>query len=165
VTSGGSAHMVRRRAVAGALGAVLLAGLSACAGSGGTSAGGSGLGSEPDTTVAGTWRPVEIAGYQLPAEYPDAFRTATITFDGAGGWLGSDGCNRLSGTYRFHGDGRLEATVGPSTLIGCANVPNGQVLSSAVQARLHATVLTLLDHSGRVLARYERMDSTNAPAT
>lgn len=161
--------MVRRAALAVSLGVglgmVLLTGASGCASSGGNVAGGSGLGSEPDTTVAGTWRPLEITGFEPPAEYPDAFRSATITFNGAGGWMGSDGCNRLSGTYRFRGDGELEATVGPSTLIGCANVPNGQVLTSAARVRLAAAVLTLLDHGDRVLARYERVDPANAAAT
>jgi len=147
---------VRRTAVVLML--LLLA--SACASSGGTSA--SGLGSEPDTTVAGTWRPVMVTGYELPAEYPDGFRTATITFNGAGRWMGSDGCNGLSGTYGFHGDGELEATVGPSTLIGCANVPNAQVLVSATRARLNGSELTLLDNRGQVLARYERVVSAAA---
>jgi heat shock protein HslJ len=144
---------------------LLLGAVAACAGSGGKSGGGSGLGSEPDTTVAGTWRPVMITGYEPPAEYPDGFRTATISFNGAGGWLGSDGCNRLSGTYVFHGDGRLETTVGPSTLIGCANVPNAAVLAAAVQARLDGQQLTLLDKRGVVLARYERVNPTTAAAT
>jgi heat shock protein HslJ len=145
--------------------AVLLGGAAACASSGGKTAGGSGLGSEPDTTVAGTWRPVLVAGYELPAEYPDGFQTATITFNGAGGWMGSDGCNRLSGTYRFHGDGELEATAGPTTMIGCANVPNGQVLTSATRVRLDGAELTLLNHSGLVLARYERVNPSDAAAT
>ena len=153
--------MVRRTAVV--MTVLLLA--SACAGSGGKQAGGSGLGSEPDTTVAGTWRPVMVADYELPGEYPDGFQRATITFNGAGGWMGSDGCNQLSGTYRFHGDGQLEATVGPSTLIGCANVPNGQVLASATQAQLDEPTLTLLDKRGQVLARYERVNPGNAAAT
>jgi heat shock protein HslJ len=144
---------------------VLLGVVAACGGSGGKAAGGSGLGSEPDTTVAGTWRPVTITGYELPSAYPDAFQTATITFNGAGGWMGSDGCNRLTGTYVFHGDGRLEATAGPSTLIGCANVPNGSVLAAAVQARLKGAELTLLDKRGAVLARYERVNPTTAAAT
>jgi heat shock protein HslJ len=155
-----------RPALARVAAIILLTGAAAsCGGSGGKSAGGSGLGSEPDTTVAGTWRPVMITGYEPPPEYPDGFRTATITFNGAGGWLGSDGCNRLSGTYVFHGDGRLRATVGPSTLIGCANVPNGSVLAAAVQARLKGAELTLLDKRGAVLARYERVNPTTAAAT
>jgi heat shock protein HslJ len=139
--------------------ALLFGVVAACAGSGGNAPGGSGPGSEPDTAVAGTWRPVMIAGYELPAEYPDGFRTATITFNGSGRWLGSDGCNRLAGTYRFHADGGLETTVGPTTMIGCANVPNGEVLASATRARLDAAELTLLSRSGQVLARYERVVS------
>jgi heat shock protein HslJ len=145
---------------------VLLLGLvTACVHSGGKSGGGSGLGSEPDTTVAGTWRPVVLTGYELPSAYPDGFQAATITFNGSGGWQGSDGCNRLNGTYVFHGDGRLEATVGPSTLIGCANVPNGAVLAAAAQARLDAGQLILLDHRDRVLGRYERVNAAAAPST
>lgn len=141
--------------------AVLLGGTAACATSGGKA--GSGPGSEPDTTVAGTWRPIEVTGYELPAEYPEGFRTATITFNGAGGWLGSDGCNRLSGTYRLHGDGELEATAGPATLIGCANVPNAQVLTSATRVRLDGNLLTFLDDGGGVLGTYARVPPEVAP--
>lgn len=154
--------MVRRTVVVLLMTVALGTGLSACGGSGGKQAGGSGLGSEPDTTVAGTWQPVTIAGYELPPEYPDGLERATITFDGAGSWSGSDGCNRLTGTYRFHGDGGIEATSGPQTLIGCANVPNGRALTSARQAQLDGAVLTLLDEHGGVLARYQRVATAAA---
>jgi len=48
-----------------------------------------------------------------------------IEFNADGSWVGSDGCNGVTGAWAMGDDGRLLATVGPQTLIGCEGVPVG----------------------------------------
>ena len=73
------------------------------------------------------------------------------------GWHGSDGCNALAGTYRVGPDGSLAATAGPQTLIGCANVPNGVVVTSAARVEIDEDRLSFLDDGGAVLGSYARL--------
>lgn len=109
------------------------------------------------TAVIGTWRPVRIAGFQPRPGYPDALAQAPVTFDGSGAWRASDGCNQSSGAYVLGAGGRISVTVGPSTLIGCANVPNATALSRAATLQVVGDRLTLRSATGLVLAVYTRV--------
>ena len=144
-------------AVAG-LCALVLALLGACASQGGTkSPPGGPLTDDVASAIIGTWRPMTIAGYTPQAHFADGVARATITFERGGRWHGSDGCNAMSGTYRLGRGGAISTTVGPSTAIGCANVPNGQVLGSAATAQVVGQQLTFMDGVGVVLGRYMRL--------
>jgi hypothetical protein len=48
------------------------------------------------------WKATELAGKPTPAQ--DANREAHLMFQAAGRVSGSDGCNRVSGTYQLKGD-------------------------------------------------------------
>ena len=53
---------------------------------------------------------------------PDVDRSgkAFVSFDASGRWHGSDGCNEGIGVYALGSGGRLLATEGFSTLVGCS---------------------------------------------
>ncbi|GAB2450191.1 hypothetical protein HD599_002192 [Conyzicola lurida] len=70
-----------------------------------------------------------------------------------GSWTGSDGCNGGSGRWVVGDDGRILATAGPSTLIGCdgAAVPNW--LAAASTAGLTDSQLVFFDTAGIELGR------------
>jgi hypothetical protein len=83
---------------------------------------------------------------------------AVVTFDAAGRWSGSDGCNRLGGTYQVDPSGAFKGTLdGVHTLIGCANVPNDDVMRTATRATGGDAELTFQSSDGRDLARYVRV--------
>jgi heat shock protein HslJ len=109
------------------------------------------------TALVGTWRPLEIAGYRVPAAYPDAMTYAAITFLSDGNWRASDGCNMTHGSYVLDSGGRISVTSGPTTLIGCANVPNAEVLSRARTVQVVGDRLTLRSTPGATLATYQRV--------
>jgi heat shock protein HslJ len=111
--------------------------------------------------IVGTWRPVEIPGYTPPPQYPNALRDATITFDGKHTLQGTDGCNGFRIDYRVTSDGGLRVGEGAQTLIGCANVPNDEVVSSADRVQISGGSLTFTDAKGKVLGRYTRAGATN----
>lgn len=109
------------------------------------------------TAMIGTWRPLRIAGYQPPPGYRDGLARAPVTFEASGSWRASDGCNLSSGTYVLDAGGRISVTVGPSTLIGCANVPNATALGRAATIQVTGDRLTLRSATGLVLAVYQRV--------
>jgi heat shock protein HslJ len=107
--------------------------------------------------IVGTWRPAEIPGYTPPPQYPNALRDATITFDGQHTLQGTDGCNGFRLDYRVTSDGKIRVGEGVQTLIGCANVPNDEVVSSAARVQVSAGSLTFVDSHGTLLGRYDRV--------
>jgi heat shock protein HslJ len=122
-----------------------------------------GPGGTTDLAVAivGTWRPVEIPGYSAPPQYPNALRDATITFDGQHTLQGTDGCNGFRVSYRVTSGGLLRVGQGSETMIGCANVPNDRVVSSAARVQVSGASLTFTDAGGKVLGRYTRAGATS----
>jgi heat shock protein HslJ len=147
--------------------AVLLGGAAACATSHPDGAAPGGPASDPGldlpSAVVGTWRPVEITGYRVPADYPDAFRTATITFTSDHRLRGSDGCNRFDVSYHVSRDGSIRVGQGAMTLIGCANVPNDQVTGRAARVAFEDGLLTFVDQDGDVLGSYGRVPTEASP--
>ena len=144
------------RIATGAAVALLLGAGAGCASSGGRH----GPSVDPAgllVAVVGTWRPVEIAGYVPPPQYPDALRGATITFDTHHRLQGTDGCNRFSVGYILAPDGSIQVGQGAMTAIGCANVPNDVVTSTARRVSIDNDQLVFLDADGSVLGRYERV--------
>ena len=110
----------------------------------------------PIVQVVGTWKPVWIAGFTR--DLAALAETAFVSFDTAGNWRGSDGCNGLAGTYQVDPSGTFKATPsGLRTLIGCANVPNDDVMRTATRVSGGDAALTFLAVDGRELARYVRV--------
>ncbi|MGW1346593.1 META domain-containing protein [Kribbella sp. NPDC002412] len=105
-------------------------------------------------SVAGTWRPVQMAGLtSLKTERPD---DPVVEFRADGTWTGSDGCNGLQGTYTIGQRGEFTAKAGPQRLIGCDNVPHTAVLQGAKRITLDADTLKFFAADGRELASYAR---------
>ena len=71
-------------------------------------------------------------------------------------WAGSDGCNRSSGAWGVDDAGRLLATGGITTAMGCdgAQVPGW--VTWAGRAGFDGEVLVLLDRDGGELGRLVR---------
>jgi hypothetical protein len=149
-----------RTSLAVALSAGLLSAVAACAIGGADAGAADPSASNPVTRILGTWMPVEIPGYVVPPGFPNAFALATITFDGKGHWHGSDGCNQLLGTYRVGVDGVISTTSSPTTLIGCANVPNARVLHAATHAHIIDGGLVLTDKADEIVGRYQHIANT-----
>jgi heat shock protein HslJ len=108
-----------------------------------------------EQTVAGTWRPVQIAGVKsLKAPRPE---DPVLVFKADGTWTGSDGCNSLQGTFSIGADGAFTATLGPQHLIGCTNVPHTGVLNDAKRVAFSDNdTLEFLGPDGQQLASYAR---------
>jgi heat shock protein HslJ len=114
------------------------------------------------------WRATELAGKTVPAR--ESAREAHLVFDSAGRVSGSDGCNRVSGTYQSKGE---TLTFGPArgTLMACADtavVGEGfrAALNRARRFRIAGTRLEVFDVAGVLLGIFEgRAPSVLAPAT
>jgi heat shock protein HslJ len=111
--------------------------------------------------LIGTWRPVEIVGYdnaKLPPRGVAAKDAASITFTSQGRWRGSDGCNGIGGKCTASDDGSITVDAsGAQTLIGCANVPNRGVLGRAARFIIEDRSLTFYAADGHRLGTYEQM--------
>jgi heat shock protein HslJ len=124
------------------------------AGCGDDDAGGSvTTGADPRESIQGTWYPLEIEGYTVAPEYADSYAAAYLEF-GDGEWNGSDGCNKIKGTYELDAEGQLTVTGGVSTKIGCANVPHYRVMSESTEVKIDAD--TLIFSGMEPTARYTR---------
>ncbi|MBE1491827.1 META domain-containing protein [Plantactinospora soyae] len=95
--------------------------------------------------LTGRWVPI---GGRAPKAY--------VELGADGGWSGSDGCNGQGGRWVAGPAGALLATTGPSTEIGCANVPVGSWLGATRRAGLDGEVLVLLDAVGGETGRLRR---------
>lgn len=98
---------------------------------------------DPGADLVGTW---------LPAN-GQADGRAFVTLKADGRWNGSDGCNKTRGTWRSGADGEFAATSGPSTKIGCENVPIATWLADATHAEFNGDVLVLRDATGAETGR------------
>jgi heat shock protein HslJ len=105
-------------------------------------------------TVTGSWRPQRLAGFtSLKAGRPE---DPIITFKADGTWVGSDGCNALSGTYAIGQRGEFSSQSNGQRLIGCDNVPHTAVLAAARRITADTTSLAFYAGDGHEVARYAR---------
>lgn len=106
------------------LGAVVLVGVLALAGC--ASPGGASRTAVNAADLVGTWTIDEsFSGPEQPF----------IAIIDDGSWIGSDGCNRVQGTWELGDAGALTTTAGPSTLMACdgAQLPLAMALATFVQ--------------------------------
>jgi heat shock protein HslJ len=100
------------------------------------------------------WRATELAGKPTPAQDPK--REAHLQFQAEGRVSGSDGCNRLTGSYQLKGDqvtfaqmvGTQMACLNPSGIEG----PFRDALKRATRLTVTEDRLALLDATGTRLA-------------
>lgn len=140
------------------LGGLLFAALAAaCSSSGSTSASPptsappaplpSGALAATSADILGLWKPTGPHGNSSPA----------FVLFSADRWSGSDGCNPFNGQYTLTGDGRLTASSGPTTLIGCLNWKGPTWVSEASRIAISGgNKLVLYDKSGKRLGEMVR---------
>jgi heat shock protein HslJ len=103
------------------------------------------------------WKAVEIAGKPIPAQ--PGTREAHLVFQADGRISGSDGCNRMSGSYEVEED-RIAFGQTLSTRMACpgtGEVEQGfrAALKDASRWRITADRLELFDAGGVRLAAFE----------
>ncbi|MEU6203441.1 hypothetical protein ABZ814_07620 [Micromonospora musae] len=96
----------------------------------------------------------DLRGRWVPAGRDSGRAHVELRDDGE--WRGSDGCNGQSGRWVAGAEGALLATAGPSTLIGCDNVPLASWLAKATRAGMDGELLVLLDADGKESGRLAR---------
>ncbi|QIK83939.1 META domain-containing protein [Sanguibacter sp. HDW7] len=95
----------------------------------------------------------ELVGRWLPAEPVGDPEASHLTLAADGTWVGSDGCNGVSGLW-LSDKGSWRAIAGPQTLIGCEGVQMPVFASGARAAGLDADGrLVLVDAQGAELVR------------
>jgi heat shock protein HslJ len=104
----------------------------------------------PDGTPPATG--ADLVGSWLPSDGQAGGR-AFVELGADGHWTGSDGCNHTKGTWRSGPDGEFVATSGPSTRIGCENVPIATWLADATHAEFDGGSLVLRDATGAETGR------------
>src|SRR5262245_21140751 len=119
------------------------------------------------STLDGTsWRATELAGKATPAQDPQ--HEAYLEFQ-AGRVSGSDGCNRITGSYQLTGD-RVTFTQMAATQMACLNTseiegPFRDALNNASRLTVAGDRMELLDAAGTRLAIFAaaRQASASAP--
>lgn len=113
--------------------------------------------------------PDDLLGRWVPAgRLPTDPRSPQLPFlhlDHGGAWRGSDGCNGQGGRWVSASDGRLLATSGGQTLVGCNNVDVGSWLTNAVAAAFDGQTLVLLAGDGTETGRLSRDEAPVTPRT
>jgi heat shock protein HslJ len=110
----------------------------------------------PQSLEGRYWKAVELVGKPAPAQ--DARREAHLIFASAGSVSGSDGCNRMSGTYELKGDAiKFGQMMG--TLMACPNTGDvdrlfREALASASRLSVVGDRLELFDASGKRVALF-----------
>jgi hypothetical protein len=98
-------------------------------------------------TLVGRWVPDAADTVQRP-------QVPFLRLDADGSWTSSDGCNGSMGRWTAGSDGRVLATSGASTLIGCHNVELARWWSgTAARAGFDGPALVLIDRDGNELTR------------
>ena len=100
------------------------------------------------------WKAIELAGKPMPAQDPQ--REAHLQFQAGGRVSGSDGCNRLTGTYQRSGD-RLTFGQMAATQMACVDAtdiegPFREALKNVARFTINADRLEFFDASGTRLA-------------
>lgn len=109
------------------------------------------------SALIGAWRPVDIVGFDRSKLTVAHSTKAAITFGMDGKWSGTDGCNRVGGTYRAADNGSITADAGAATtLMSCDNVPNRGALELAARFKIDGRSLTLYAADGSGVASYEK---------
>jgi heat shock protein HslJ len=120
----------------------------------------------PESALVGTyWKAVELAGTATPTQDPK--REAHLEFQAGGRVSGSDGCNRVTGSYRLTDDRVTFQTVG--TLMACMKSsgtegPFREALKAAARLTVAGDRLELFDASGTRLAAFLARRQASAPA-
>lgn len=99
-------------------------------------------------SLAGRWVPTGAGDVERP-------RVPFLRLAADGTWTSSDGCNGSLGRWAAGDDGRVLATSGASTAIGCHNIPVDQWWPSAARAGFDGRTLVLLDADGHELGRLD----------
>jgi putative lipoprotein len=112
------------------------------------------------------WRAVELAGKPTPSQ--NATREVHLVFQAADRVSGSDGCNRITGSYERKGDG-ITFGLMAGTQMACADnadIEQGfrAALKGASRLRIAGDRLELLDATGSRLAAFEGRAQTPSPA-
>jgi heat shock protein HslJ len=108
--------------------------------------------------LIGTWRPVEMVGYNGPLSRSGS-DNADVRFAADGRWRGSDGCNGLGGPYKATDAGAITAEPGGggTTAMWCNNVPNDAVLDNATRFTIVGRSLVFYTANGQMLGTYQHV--------
>lgn len=113
-----------------------------------------------DDDLAGTaWRFVELYGAPVTTPTSPDARDAQLSFGDHGRIFGSDGCNRLMGTYTLDNDQITVREVAGTQMV-CLNTSARRLsdaLKDAEHGSIEGTLLTLYGSGGQTLAILERM--------
>jgi putative lipoprotein len=106
------------------------------------------------------WKATELDGKPVPAT--ESTREVYILFGGAGRVSGSDGCNRIIGSYVLAGEG-ITFGVLAGTQMACPNTADTErglrkALSGATRWSIAGGRLELLDATGGRLAQFEALE-------
>ena len=118
--------------------------------------------------IQGTyWRAVELAGAPVPA-LPDK-REAHLVFQPGGRFSGSDGCNRITGSYALKGESVTFGQVA-GTQMACADTADLEqrfhsALKGTISWRILGGRLDLFGATGKPLAAFERGRQSPPPNT
>lgn len=112
------------------------------------------------------WKAIELAG--TPTAPQDAKREAHLVFQ-TGRVSGSDGCNRVTGSYELKGDGITFGQMA-GTQMACADTGDIEqrfhtALKGTSRWRIVGSRLELMGATGSPLAVFEGRDQTPPPAT
>lgn len=111
------------------------------------------------------WRATELAGKPVPAQDPK--REAHLQFK-SGRVSGSDGCNRLTGSYQLNGDrvtfGQMIGTQMACLNPGGTEVPFRDALMNASRLTVAGDRLELFDAAGTRLAAFVAANQPSASA-
>lgn len=108
------------------------------------------------------WKAIELAGKPMPAQDPQ--REAHLQFQAGGRVSGSDGCNRLTGTYQRSGD-RLTFGQMAGTQMACLNATGTEeafreALKNVARFTINADRLEFFDARGTRLAVFSATAQT-----
>ena len=112
------------------------------------------------------WKAIELGGKPISAQ--NASREAHLVFQTGGRVSGSDGCNRISGSYELKGDGIVLGQMA-GTQMACADTAEVErqfhtALNRARRWRIVGDRLELIDAAGSRAAALEARSSTPPPS-
>lgn len=99
----------------------------------------------PAKSIVGRWLPTDYAG-----DGP------FVEFSAKGGYVGSDGCNRVGGRWAMGARGDLLTTHGGTTLMACEGSGAANAVGGASLVGMVGDELTLYNASGSKLASFVR---------